>query len=69
MFEDFISENDEVRIRTNVGSDVTGRLLQVDSTSRIFIVKPGDCEGSYHIPFDAVLCIRVDHYSQALLAG
>ncbi|MCB1219668.1 MAG: hypothetical protein H7A35_11435 [Planctomycetales bacterium] len=67
MFEDLVGNDSEVRIRTSFGSDVCGRLLEVNSGRRMFIVKAQDCEGSYHVPFDAVVCIRVDPINQ--LAG
>ena len=69
MIDNFIAENDQVLIRTTVGSEVTGCMLQVDSISRMFIVKPNDCEGHYHIPFDAVLFMRVEENSPLPLAS
>ena len=68
MFDDFVADNDEVRIRTNHGSEVFGRLQQVDRRNRMFIVKASDCEGRYLVPFDAVLCIRVEHAAQPAVA-
>ncbi|MEZ5338256.1 MAG: hypothetical protein R3F46_08300 [bacterium] len=68
MFDDLVNCDGEVRIRTSFGSDVCGRLLEVNNGQRMFIIKAGDCEGSYHVPFEAVVCIRVDHVRQAALA-